>query len=139
MTNDNLRCIFDLSNSKKMSKRLTKAEEEIMQIIWAKGRVLVSDVLDELGDPRPPHSSISSIVRILEKKGFVDHKAYGRTYEYFPIVAKEEYSKHSIRNFITDYFGGNANSLVSFLVQEKDLSIKELTQLTEQLKSSKKK
>ena len=83
-----------------MSKRLTKAEEEIMQIIWSKGRVLVSDILDELGDPRPPHSSISSIVRILEKKGFVDHKAYGRTYEYFPTVAKEEYSKHSIRNFI---------------------------------------
>ncbi len=122
-----------------MSKRLTKAEEEIMQIIWSKGRVLVSDILDELGDPRPPHSSISSIVRILEKKGFVDHKAYGRTYEYFPTVAKEEYSKHSIRNFIADYFGGNANSLVSFLVQENDLSIKELTQLAEQLKSSKKK
>jgi predicted transcriptional regulator len=122
-----------------MSKRLTKAEEEIMQIIWSKGRVLVSDILDELGDPRPPHSSISSIVRILEKKGFVDHKAYGRTYEYFPIVAKEEYSKHSIRNFIADYFGGNANSLVSFLVKENDLSIKELTQLAEQLKSSKKK
>ncbi len=122
-----------------MSKRLTKAEEEIMHIIWDKGRVLVSDILDELGDPRPPHSSISSIVRILEKKGFVDHKAYGRTYEYFPIIAKEEYSKHSIRNFIADYFGGNANSLVSFLVQENDLSIKELTQLAEQLKSSKKK
>lgn len=122
-----------------MSKRLTKAEEEIMQIIWSKGRVLVSDILDELGDPRPPHSSISSIVRILEKKGFVDHKAYGRTYEYFPTVAKEEYSKHSIRNFIADYFGGNANSLVSFLVRENDLSIKELTQLAEQLKSSKKK
>ena len=122
-----------------MSKRLTKAEEEIMQIIWSKGRVLVSDILDELRDPRPPHSSISSIVRILEKKGFVDHKAYGRTYEYFPTVAKEEYSKHSIRNFIADYFGGNANSLVSFLVKENDLSIKELTQLAEQLKSSKKK
>ena len=122
-----------------MSKRLTKAEEEIMQIIWSKGRVLVSDILDELGDPRPPHSSISSIVRILENKGFVDHKAYGRTYEYFPTVAKEEYSKHSIRNFIADYFGGNANSLVSFLVKENDLSIKELTQLAEQLKSSKKK
>jgi len=122
-----------------MKKRLTKAEEEIMQIIWVKGRVLVSDILDELGDPRPPHSSISSIVRILEKKGFVDHKAYGRTYEYFPKVAKEEYSKHSIRNFIADYFGGNANSLVSFLVQENDLSLKELSQLMEQLKSSKKK
>ena len=62
-----------------MRRRLTKAEEESMQIIWTKGRVLVSDILDALGEPRPPHSTISSIVRILEKKGFVQHKAYGRT------------------------------------------------------------
>jgi BlaI family transcriptional regulator, penicillinase repressor len=122
-----------------MTKRLTRAEEEIMQIIWAKGKVLVSDILDALGEPRPPHSSISSIVRILEKKGFVDHKAYGRTYEYYPIIAKEEYSKHSLRHFIADYFGGQANRLVSFLIEEKDLSIKELNQLAEQLKNTKKK
>ncbi len=122
-----------------MRKKLTKAEEEIMQIIWSKGKVLVSDILDELGEPRPPHSSISSIVRILEKKGFVDHKAYGRTYEYFAIVPKEEYSKHTVRNLITTYFGGSANRLVSFLVQEKDLSIKELNQLMEQLNNAKKK
>lgn len=122
-----------------MTKKLTKAEEEIMQIIWEKGRVLVSDILDELGEPRPPHSSISSIVRILEKKGFVDHKAYGRTYEYFPIVAKDVYSKHSVRNLISQYFGGSANRLVSFLVEENDLSIKELSQLMDQLKNTNKK
>lgn len=122
-----------------MTKKLTKAEEEIMQIIWKKGRVLVSDILDELGEPRPPHSSISSIVRILEKKGFVDHKAYGRTYEYFPIVAKDVYSKHSVRNLISQYFGGSANRLVSFLVEENDLSIKELSQLMDQLKNTNKK
>ena len=121
-----------------MQKRLTKAEEEIMQIIWTKGKVLVSDILDELGEPRAPHSTISSIVRILEKKGFVDHKAYGRTYEYYPIMPKEEYSKHTVRDLIEEYFGGSANSLVSFLVKEKDLSIKELTQLMEALKKDKK-
>lgn len=121
-----------------MRKKLTKAEEEIMQIIWAKGRVLVSDILDELGDPRPPHSTISSIVRILEKKGFVAHKAYGRTHEYFPLVPKEEYGKVSVKDLITEYFGGSANSLVSFLVKENDLSLKELTELMESLKKSKK-
>jgi predicted transcriptional regulator len=121
-----------------MQKQLTKAEEEIMQIIWTKGRVLVSDILDEIGEPRPPHSTISSIVRILEKKGFVDHKAYGRTHEYFAIIPKEEYSKHTVRNLIEEYFGGSANSLVSFLVKEKDLSIKELTELMEALKKVKK-
>lgn len=121
-----------------MRKKLTKAEEEIMQIIWAKGRVLVSDILDELGDPRPPHSTISSIVRILEKKGFVDHKAYGRTHEYFPLIPKEEYGKVSAKDLITEYFGGSANSLVSFLVKENDLSLKELTELMESLKKNKK-
>jgi len=122
-----------------MRKRLTKAEEEIMQIIWTKGRVLVSDILDALGEPRPPHSTISSIVRILEKKGFVQHKAYGRTYEYFAVIPKEEYSKHSVKDLITEYFGGSANRLVSFLVQENDLSLKELGQLMESLEKNKKK
>jgi predicted transcriptional regulator len=122
-----------------MRKRLTKAEEEIMHIIWAKGRVLVSDILDELGEPRPPHSTISSIVRILEKKGFVNHKAYGRTYEYFAAIPKEEYSKHSVKDLIAEYFGGSANRLVSFLVQENDLSLKELGQLMESLEKNKKK
>lgn len=122
-----------------MRKTLTKAEEEIMQIIWSKGRVLVSDILDELGEPRPPHSTISSIVRILEKKGFVGHKAYGRTYEYFALLPKEEYSKHTVRNLIEEYFGGSANSLVSFLVKEKDLSLKELAELMEVLRKNKNK
>jgi predicted transcriptional regulator len=121
-----------------MQKRLTKAEEEIMHIIWTKGKVLISDILDEIGDPRPPHSTISSIVRILEKKGFVDHKAYGRTYEYFAIIPKEEYSKDTVRGLIEEYFGGSANSLVSFLVKEKDLSLKELAQLMDTLKKDKK-
>ena len=122
-----------------MRKTLTKAEEEIMQIIWSKGRVLVSDILDDLGEPRPPHSTISSIVRILEKKGFVGHKAYGRTYEYFALMPKEEYSKHTVRNLIEEYFGGSANSLVSFLVKEKDLSLKELAELMEVLRKNKNK
>lgn len=122
-----------------MRKTLTKAEEDIMQIIWSKGRVLVSDILDELGEPRPPHSTISSIVRILEKKGFVGHKAYGRTYEYFALLPKEEYSKHTVRNLIEEYFGGSANSLVSFLVKEKDLSLKELAELMEVLRKNKNK
>ena len=68
-----------------------------MQIIWTKGKVLVSDILDSVGEPRPPHSSVSSIVRILEKKGFVGHKAYGRTHEYFPHRSKEDYSKFSVQ------------------------------------------
>ena len=117
--------------------KLTKAEEEIMQIIWRLGRCIVSDIIKELSPSKPPHSSISSIVRILEKKGFVDHKAYGRTYEYFPIVSKQEYSKRSVSKLLQDYFEGSPDQLVSFLVKENDLSVNDLTELINQIEKPK--
>ncbi len=114
-------------------QKLTKVEEEIMYHIWALERCTVSDIIKELGSPKPPHSTISSIVRILEKKKFVAHKAYGRTHEYFPIIAKKEYSKSSLQNLVKNYFDGSVNKMVSFLVEEKDLNLKELGALIEQL------
>ena len=75
------------------------------------------------------NSTISSFVRILEKKGFVDHKAYGRTFEYFPLISKEEYSKVTINSLVKNYFGDSINELVSFLVKEKDISLKEITEI----------
>lgn len=114
-------------------KRLTKAEEEIMHLIWEFGPTTVSDLIDRMGTPKPPHSSISSIVRILEKKEFVDHKAYGRTYEYFPIIEKSAYSKFSLKKLVSQYFEGSMNELVSFLVKEDDISIQDLRELTKQL------
>ena len=114
--------------------KLTKAEEEIMQIIWRLGRCTVLDIREDIGgDPLPPHSTISTFVRILEKKKFVDHKAYGRTYEYFPIIEKEAYSKRNLHQLVDDYFEGSMNSLVSFLVKENDLSIKDLSKLLDKL------
>ena len=119
-------------------QKLTKGEEQIMQIIWNLERCIVSDILKVLGDPKPPHSSVSSIVRILEKKGFVSHKAYGRTYEYFPIVQKEEYSKQTLHKFVADYFQGSMNDLVSFMVKEQDISTDDLAAMLKQLNDSKK-
>lgn len=116
-------------------QKLTKSEEEIMHIIWDLDRCIVSDIIAQLAPAKPPHSTISSIVRILEKKGFVDHKAYGRTYEYFPIVDKKEYSKFSVSKLVSNYFEGSMNNLVSFLVEENDLSVTELTELIEKLDS----
>jgi len=118
-------------------KRLTKAEEEIMHIIWRLERCMVSDILNDLGDPKPPHSSISSIVRILEKKEFLDHKAYGRTYEYFPIIEKDDYSKFTLKKIASDYFEGSMNQLVSFLVKENDVDVKELGELLDKLSDEK--
>ncbi|MBX2904426.1 MAG: BlaI/MecI/CopY family transcriptional regulator [Taibaiella sp.] len=116
---------------------LTKAEEEVMQIIWNLERCLVRDVIDHLGDPDMPHSTISSVVRILEKKGFVDHKAYGKTHEYFPIVTKEEYADHGVKSMVEKYFGGSPKQLVSFLVQSKDIDLAELKDLMKTLDKTK--
>ncbi|MBS1689597.1 MAG: BlaI/MecI/CopY family transcriptional regulator [Bacteroidetes bacterium] len=118
---------------------LTKAEEEIMQIIWELGRCLVRDVIEKLGDPDIPHSTVSSVVRILEKKGFVGHKAYGKTHEYFPTIAKEDYAKHGVKSLMEKYFGGSPKKLVSFLVQSEDLNLKELNELLKSLDNDKKK
>lgn len=115
-------------------KSLTKAEEEIMKYIWQLGRCTVSNIIEEMNAPKPPHSSISSIVRILERKGFVDHKAYGRTYEYFPLISRDEYSKKSLISLIREYFEGSTPQLVSFLVEEEETSIEELQELIKQLK-----
>lgn len=117
---------------------LTKAEEEVMHIIWRLERCLVRDIIDQMGDPEMPHSTISSVVRILEKKGFVDHKAYGKTYEYFPVVKKEDYANHGVKSIVEKYFGGSPRQLVSYLVQSKDIDLKELNDLIKTLDTTKK-
>lgn len=118
-------------------KKLTKAEEEIMQIIWQIAPCTVGDIRDyiegELGQKKPPHSTISTMVRILDEKGFLTHKTYGRTFVYSPAVSKEQYSKQSIQKLVQDYFGGSMNRLVSFLVQEENLTLDELSDLVDRL------
>ncbi|MCB9347307.1 MAG: BlaI/MecI/CopY family transcriptional regulator [Lewinellaceae bacterium] len=118
--------------------KLTKAEEEIMQIIWEVAPCTVADIRnymkEKLGMKKPPHSTVSTMVRILDdKKGFLKHTAYGRTFVYEPAISKEEYSRQSLKTLVSDYFEGSMNRLVSFLVQEKDLNLRELNELVEKL------
>ncbi len=117
----------------KTIEKLTKAEEEIMHIIWQLERCLVRDIMNELGKEDIPHSTVSSVVRILEKKGFVAHKAYGKTHEYFPVISKEEYATQSVKNVVDKFFAGSAGQLVSFLVQKENLDLKELNTLLKSL------
>ena len=117
-------------------QKLTRAEEEIMQIVWRLGECTVGDIRTEVERSeghKPPHSTVSTIVRILDEKGFIDHRAYGRTFVYTPRVTKEMYSRQSLRTLLQDYFGGSANRLVSFLVRQEDLSLKELSELIDKL------
>lgn len=110
-------------------KELTRAEEEIMQVLWALGKGFVKDVIDELPVPKPAYNTVSTIVRILEKKGFVAHRAYGKTYEYYPVVSKDEYKKRYLKSFLKRYFGDSFPELVSFFAGERDVSLKELEEL----------
>ena len=119
--------------------QLTKTEEEIMHIIWKLGKCLVSDIIQDLAEPDTPHSTVSSVVRILEKKGFVNHKAYGRTYEYYPVISKEQYAQAGFKNWFSNFFNSSATELASFLVKEKALKPKEIDALMQQLKQLKKK
>lgn len=116
-------------------QKLTKAEEEIMQMIWQLEPTTVSNIIEQLPEPKPPHSSISSIVRLLEKKGFVDHTAYGRSYAYHSIVDKQAYSKFSLKGLVSKYFEGSMNNLVSFLVKEEDISLEQIEELQKKINS----
>jgi BlaI family penicillinase repressor len=118
-------------------KKLTRAEEEIMQAVWALGECTVGDIRTyletQLQLPKPAQSTVSTVARILLEKGFLEHRAYGRTFVYSPKVSKEDYSRQSIKQLVSDYFGGSANRLVSFLVKQEDLSLEELNRLVEKL------
>ncbi len=115
-------------------KTLTKAEEEVMQSIWKLGEGTMGQIYDSLRDEKPAYNTIASIVRILEKKGFVDHKAYGRVFVYFPLVSKEEYSKNFIKSFVNRYFDKSLKKLISAFSDD-SLSIEELQQLEEYINS----
>ncbi|MEY4904496.1 MAG: hypothetical protein RLZZ292_2311 [Bacteroidota bacterium] len=115
-------------------QKLTNSEEEIMHYLWQLERGTVSQLIELMPDPKPPHSTVSSFIRILEKKEFVSHKAYGKTHEYFPTVSKAQYSSRSVMDLVRDYFDGSVNSLVSFLVKDEKVKTTELEALLEKMK-----
>jgi BlaI family transcriptional regulator, penicillinase repressor len=114
--------------------QFTKAEERVMLILWEIGEGVVSDILYPFNDPKPAHNTVSTVVRTLEKKGFVAHKAYGHVYLYYPLISKSEYSKNQLLGLMERYFDNSLLSIVSFLVHEKDLSPEELGKLFEDTK-----
>jgi len=119
-------------------EKLTPKEEEIMQIIWNLDRCFVKDIIEKMNEPKPAYTTVSSIVRILEGKGFVGHTAYGNTHQYHPVVPKEDYRKSTFKNFVQNYFDNSFKNVVSFLVEEKKLSKEELEDLSRILKEIKK-
>lgn len=116
-------------------KELTRAEDQVMQILWKLKKAFVKDIIEEMPEPKPAYNTVSTIIRILETKGFVDHKAYGKTHEYFPIVSREKYTKFYLNNMITGYFNGSFNNLVSFFAKENKLNANDLEKLLKEIKN----
>lgn len=121
----------------KKTQELTRAELEVMQIMWQKGRALVHDILDEMPEPKPAYNTVSTIVRILEKKGVVDHKAYGKTHEYFPLVSREEYTERYMSNVLGNFFDGSLVNMVSFFTRRENISTEEFDTIIDILKEVK--
>ena len=110
-------------------KDLTRAEEQIMQILWKRGESFVNEILEEIPEPKPAYNTVSTIVRILVRKGFLDYVSYGKSHRYFPIVVKEEYTKTYFRRFMKNYFSGSFPELVSFFTKEENMSLSELEKI----------
>ena len=110
-------------------KKLTSAEEEIMQILWTLGKGFIKDILEQMPKPKPPYTTVLSVIRVLEKKNFVSHKQFGNTYENFPLVLKKEYAGEHFNHFLSGYFNNSFPKMAAFFARENNLSMKELEEL----------
>lgn len=118
-------------------RELTKAEEEIMRVLWQLKKSFVKDVLAELPEPKPAYNTVSTIIRILEKKGLVGYTAYGKTHEYYPLISEEEYRRFQTDQLMANYFDNSLKKLVSFFVQDKNISLKEADEIINLLNKKK--
>ncbi len=114
-------------------KELTRAEEQIMHELWVLEKAFVKEIVDRLPEPKPAYNTVSTIIRILEKKGFVDHYAYGKTYQYFPIISKPDYTKSYFKNFLNGYFSNSFQEMVSFFAKEDKMSLSDLEEMIKEV------
>jgi BlaI family transcriptional regulator, penicillinase repressor len=110
-------------------KDLTRAEEQVMQVLWKIDKGFVNDVLEHFPNPKPAYNTISTIIRILEKKGYIGHHAFGKSHEYYPLISKKEYTSRFFNGMMNNYFSNSYQSLVSFLARDKELSIEDLEEI----------
>jgi len=115
------------------TKELTKAEEQVMQALWAVGQGFANEIVAAMPEPRPAYNTILTIVRILEKKGYVGHETFNKSNRYYPLVGREEYSARILNRLAKSYFGSSFRSMVSFLVDRNEVTLEDLESLTKEL------
>ncbi|SFF52356.1 BlaI/MecI/CopY family transcriptional regulator [Sunxiuqinia elliptica] len=114
-------------------KELTKAEEQVMQLLWKKEKAFVKELIEMMPEPKPAYNTVSTIVRILEKKGFVAYEAFGKTHRYFPLISKKEYTRRYMKSFMKGYFSNSFKEMVSFFAREDKMSIADLEELLKEV------
>jgi predicted transcriptional regulator len=114
-------------------KEITKAQEDLLKALWEIKEGAVSDILDSLTDPKPAYNTVATVIKVLEKKGYVSHKTYGKTNVYFPVVTKKDYAQYVMKNTFKSLFNGSLNQMVSSFVKSREVSLTELEELKEML------
>jgi predicted transcriptional regulator len=114
-------------------KEITRAQEDILKALWEIKDGAVSDVLNALPEPKPAYNTVATVIKVLEKKGYVSHRAYGKTYVYYSVVSKQEYAQHVLKDTFKGLFNGSLQQMVSHFVKNKDVSIHELEELKRML------
>ena len=119
-------------------KELTKAELQIMQVLWQKENAFVNEILQELEEPRPAYNTVSTVLRVLQNKGFVAYRSFGKNYQYYPLVSKESYTNRFMNRVVDNFFSGSVKAMVSFFTKNEKMSVQEIDELIEMLKENKK-
>ena len=108
---------------------ITPNEEQVMHLLWQLEKALIRDILNLLPDPKPPYTTLASVIKQLENKGYVDHKSYGKTNEYYPLISKSQYQRKSLNSLVKNYFDGSAQNMLSFMVKENKISDQDIQEL----------
>jgi len=124
---------------KKEIRELTKAEEEIMQKLWVLEKAFVKEIIEDLPEPKPAYNTVSTIIRILETKGFVAHESFGKSHRYYPLIDKEEYKNFATGKLISSYFDNSAKKMFSFFLEKEKLDIKEVDKILKMIDKARKK
>lgn len=120
-------------------KDLTKAEEQIMQIIWQIDKGFVKEVIDLLPEPKPAYNTVSTIIRILEVKGFISHEALGKSHQYYALISREDYKRHATEKLLGNYFGNSVESMFSFFVKEEKMDVGDVDEILKMISKLKNK
>ena len=118
-------------------QKLAKREEQIMQVLWKLEKAYVKEIIEEFPEPKPHYNTVSTIVRILEEKGFVSHKSFGNTHRYFPTISKDEYQKSAVGDVLKKYFDDSYSKMVAYFAKEEKISEEELNEIIQMIKNKK--